>query len=164
MALWPTRRVGNLMHDIERDMVDPFRLMRDMDRFERQIERRMEREMQHCLGEDHSILRIANDAHEVVNDDKKFAVALDVSQFKPEELKVHIDGRDLTIEGRQEMKTDHGFTERSFVRKWALPDDVDLDAVHTQLMDGGKLEIEAPKTGEHTNRRTLPIMGATKKK
>lgn len=49
---------------------------------------------------------------EVVNDDKKFAVSLDVSQFKPEELKVHIDGRDLTIEGRQEQRTDHGYIER----------------------------------------------------
>ncbi|PIO74418.1 hypothetical protein TELCIR_03582 [Teladorsagia circumcincta] len=86
--------------------------MRDVDRFERQMERRLEHEMQHYLGEDHSILKIANEAHEVVNDDKKFAVALDVSQFKPEELKVHIDGRDLTIEGHQELKTDHGFTER----------------------------------------------------
>ncbi|KAK6039910.1 Hsp20/alpha crystallin family protein [Cooperia oncophora] len=162
MALWPTRRVGNLMHDIERDMMDPYRLMRDVDRFERQMERRMEREMHPYLGEDHSIFRLANEAHEVVNDEKKFAVAVDVSQFKPEELKVHIEGRDLTIEGRQEIKTDHGFTERSFVRRWALPDDVDLDAVHTQLMNDGKLEIEAPKTGEHTNRRTLPIMGPKK--
>ncbi|KAK6015169.1 Hsp20/alpha crystallin family protein [Ostertagia ostertagi] len=102
----------------------------------------------------------------VVKHTKKWvAVALDVSQFKPEELKVHIDGRDLTIEGHQELKTDHGLTLQamSFVRKWALPDDVDLDAVHTQLMDGGKLAIEAPKTGQHTNKRVLPIMGAKSK-
>ncbi|KAK6761243.1 hypothetical protein RB195_022343 [Necator americanus] len=55
---------------------------------------------------DHSILHVANQTQEVVNDDKKSAVPLDVSQFKPEEPKVHIDGRDLTIEGRQEEKSE----------------------------------------------------------
>ena len=48
----------------------------------------------------------------MVNDDKKFVVSLDVSQFKPEELKVHLEGHDLTIEGKQEEKTEHGFIER----------------------------------------------------
>lgn len=47
-----------------------------------------------------------------VNDEKKFAVSLDVSHFKPEELKVELEGRDLTIEGVQEVKTDHGYMKK----------------------------------------------------
>ncbi|WKY16958.1 hypothetical protein Q1695_001512 [Nippostrongylus brasiliensis] len=101
---------------------------------------------------------------EVINDDKKFAVALDVSHFKPGELKVHLDGRDLTIEGQQELKTDHGYVKKSFVHKWALPEDCDLDAVHTQLDNEGHLSIEAPKTGQHTKSRVLLILSAPKKK
>ncbi|VDO67034.1 unnamed protein product [Heligmosomoides polygyrus] len=66
----------------------------------------MDRRLQHF---DHAILDVANKAHEVVNDDKKFVVDLDVSHFKPEDLEVHIEGRDLTIEGRQEEKTDHWY-------------------------------------------------------
>ncbi|VDO88251.1 unnamed protein product [Heligmosomoides polygyrus] len=121
----------------------------------------MDRRLQHF---DHAILDVANRAHEVVNDDKKFVVDLDVSRFKPEDLKVHIEGRDLTIEGifSEIFSVNNEF--RSFVRKWALPDDCDLDAVHTQLNESGHLQIEAPKTGQHTNRRTLPIMPAPKKK
>ncbi|KAK6727030.1 hypothetical protein RB195_004998 [Necator americanus] len=157
MALWP-------MRSFDRDM-DP---MRDFDRFERRMMRDMDRfqrrMMPYWRDEDQSILNIANQAHEVVNDDKKFAVSLDVSKFKPEELQVHIDGRNLTIEGKQEEKTEHGQMERSFVRSWTLPDEVDLDAVHTQLTDVGHLCIEAPKTGLHTNRRTLPIQAAPKTK
>ncbi|PIO60832.1 Hsp20/alpha crystallin family protein [Teladorsagia circumcincta] len=97
----------------------------------------------------------------MVNDDRKSAVALDVSQFKLE-LKV-TSAEGTIIEGHQKLKIDHGFTKRSFFQKWALPDYVDLDAVQNHLMDGGKLEIEALKTGEHTNERVLPIMGVQKK-
>ncbi|ETN82096.1 Hsp20/alpha crystallin family protein [Necator americanus] len=123
MALWP-------MRSFDRDM-DP---MRDFDRFERRMMRDMDRfqsrMMPYWRDEDQSILHIANQAHEVVNDGKKFAVSLDVSKFKPEELQVIIDGRNLTIEGKQEEKTEHGHMERSFVRSWTLPEEVDLDAVH----------------------------------
>ncbi|RCN52634.1 Hsp20/alpha crystallin family protein [Ancylostoma caninum] len=90
------------------------RMMHELDRMERGI-------MPYWRDADHSTLQVATQTQEVVNDDKKFAVSLDVSQFKPEELKVHIDG--LTIEGRQEQKTEHGYIERSFVRKWALPEE-----------------------------------------
>ncbi|VDK77159.1 unnamed protein product [Cylicostephanus goldi] len=174
MALWnrrPFEREVDTWHDWDRF---ERRMMRDMDRFQRH--------MMPCGRDmDHSILEVANQAHEVgpemitrilsslmqvevVNDDKKFAVSLDVSHFKPEELQVHIDGRNLTIEGKQEVKKSHEHMERSFVRSWTLPDEVDLDAVHTQLTEVGHLCIEAPKTGLHTNRREIPIMAPPKKK
>ncbi|VDM77442.1 unnamed protein product [Strongylus vulgaris] len=134
MALWPTRMyppsryMDDCFHDINRL---ERRMMHDFDRFERGI-------MPYWRDADHSILHVANQTQEVffilsckdtswilcvlgtekksfevVNDDKKFAVALDVSQFRPEELKVHIDGRDLTIEGQQEQRTEHGYIQRS---------------------------------------------------
>ncbi|PIO74489.1 Hsp20/alpha crystallin family protein [Teladorsagia circumcincta] len=101
---------------------------------------------------------------QVVDDDKKFAVAVDVSQFHPEELKVHLDGRELTIEGKQQHKSDNSFMERSFVRTWTLPENVDLDAIRTQLNDAGHLSIEAPKMTEGgSQRRTLTIERAPPK-
>ncbi|KAK6016609.1 Hsp20/alpha crystallin family protein [Ostertagia ostertagi] len=75
----------------------------------------------------------------------------------PKSLKVHLDGRELTIEGKQQHKSDNSFMERSFVRTWTLPESVDLDAIRTQLNDAGHLSIEAPKTTEGgSQRRTLP--------
>ncbi|KHJ89282.1 Hsp20/alpha crystallin family protein [Oesophagostomum dentatum] len=113
---------------------------------------------------DHSILHVANETQQLVDDDKKFAVNLDVSQFRPEELKVHLDGRELTVEGTQEQKSENSFIQRSFVRKWTLPETVDLDAVRTELSDKGHLCVEAPKTTEASpNRRNIPIMAAPKK-
>ncbi|KAK6045500.1 hypothetical protein COOONC_16996 [Cooperia oncophora] len=82
----------NFMH---RAMYDT---MRDVDRTEKAI-------FPYWRNADHSVLHVANDTVKAVDDDKKFAVTLDVSQFRPEELNVHLDGRVLTIEGKQEHKT-----------------------------------------------------------
>ncbi|CAJ0589093.1 unnamed protein product [Cylicocyclus nassatus] len=113
---------------------------------------------------DHSMLHVGNDTQQVIDDDKKFAVSLDVSQFRPEDLKVHIDGRELTVEGKQEHKGEHSFIHRSFIRKWTLPKTVDLDSVRTQLSDKGHLCVQAPKTdAERPNRRNIPIMAAPSK-
>ncbi|VDM53409.1 unnamed protein product [Angiostrongylus costaricensis] len=92
-------------------------------------------------------LHRAERTFQMVNDDSKFAVSLDVSQFRPEELKVHLEGNELTIEGKHQHKNDTSFMERSFVRKWMLPENVDLEALRTQLNDAGHLPVEAPKVG-----------------
>ncbi|KIH55215.1 hypothetical protein ANCDUO_14632 [Ancylostoma duodenale] len=54
---------------------------------------------------------------------------------------------------------------RSFVRKWTLPESVNLEALHTQLSDKGHLCVEAPKTTEQAaQRRNIPIMAAKSSK
>ncbi|KAK5986187.1 SHSP domain-containing protein [Trichostrongylus colubriformis] len=95
--------------------------MRDLDRLERSI-------FPYWRDADHSVLHVANETQQLVDDDKKFTVSLDVSQFRPEELNVHVEGRELTIEGKQEQKNDHTSIHRSFTRKWLLPENVDLQA------------------------------------
>ncbi|KAK6010812.1 Hsp20/alpha crystallin family protein [Ostertagia ostertagi] len=128
--------------------------MRDMDRAERRI-------FPYWRNADHSVLHVANDTVKAVDDDKKFAVSLDVSQFRPEELNVHLDGRVLTVEGKQEHKTKNSSMHRSFTRKWLLPENVDLDAVRTQVDNKGHLSVDAPKHIEgHPKKRRIPITAA----
>ncbi|KAK6044439.1 hypothetical protein COOONC_18057 [Cooperia oncophora] len=62
----------------------------------------------------------------IVDDDAKMTISIDVSRFKPDELKVDLDGRVLTVEGKQETKEEHGYAMRSFVRQWTLPEDVNV--------------------------------------
>ncbi|PIO74756.1 Hsp20/alpha crystallin family protein [Teladorsagia circumcincta] len=131
--------------------------MRDFDRFERSI-------FPYWREADHTVLHVANETQQAVDDDKKFAVSLDVSQFRPEELNVHLEGRELTIEGKQEHKTENGAIHRAFTRKWLLPENIDLEAVRTQLDDKGHLSVEAPKNAKgHERKRTIPIMAAPHK-
>ncbi|KJH45535.1 Hsp20/alpha crystallin family protein [Dictyocaulus viviparus] len=148
MELWlMPREVDRLMQSL-----------RDLDHLERRL-------FPYWRDADHSILHVGNDTHEMVNNDKKFAVSLDVSQFRPEELNVHLEGRELTVEGKQEHKSEHSFINRSFVRKWTLPENVDLEALHTQLNDKGHLSVEAPKIGSSESRKkNIPIMAASQNK
>uniref|UniRef100_A0A1I7XQD7 SHSP domain-containing protein n=1 Tax=Heterorhabditis bacteriophora TaxID=37862 RepID=A0A1I7XQD7_HETBA len=105
-----------------------------------------------------SSLNIANTTQEVVNDDTKFAVSLDVSHFKPEELRVNLEGRELVIEGNRNKRlmadTRRGW---SFLRKWTLPTDADLDAITPSISDKGHLTIEVLKKANENTRRTIPI-------
>ncbi|EPB72528.1 Hsp20/alpha crystallin family protein [Ancylostoma ceylanicum] len=113
MALWPVPRFDRTMRDLDRFGM-PL-MTRDQDWFGRQL-------MPYWRDDDHSVLHVGFEVMEVVNDEKKFAIELGVSHFKPEELEVHIESRDLTIEGKYEEKSDHDFIKRSFVRRWALPE------------------------------------------
>ncbi|KIH55776.1 hypothetical protein ANCDUO_14061 [Ancylostoma duodenale] len=55
----------------------------------------------------------------VTNDETKLAISVAVPQFKPEELKVGLDGRTLTVEGKQELK-EEGAYSMSYVFHQAL--------------------------------------------
>ncbi|VDM75907.1 unnamed protein product [Strongylus vulgaris] len=94
---------------------------------------------------------------QIINEITRFAISIDVSQYKLEELQVHLIGRDLIIEGNQEKPDVEGYIQNTFLRRWTLPDDVDLDAVEISLNEHGCLVVDAPKTGLHTLRRELPI-------
>ncbi|KAK6051950.1 Hsp20/alpha crystallin family protein [Cooperia oncophora] len=142
MDLWPwPREPSRMMRD----------MMRDFDRFDRGV-------FPYWREADRSV-RVGQDASQPINDDKKFAVSLDVSHFRPEELNVHVEGRELTVEGKQEQKDANSYMERSFVRKWTLPEDVDMQAIRTELNDKGQLSVEAPK-GPSVQRVSIPIMSA----
>ncbi|GMS89602.1 hypothetical protein PENTCL1PPCAC_11777 [Pristionchus entomophagus] len=96
---------------------------------------------------------------EIENTPEKFAVSVDVSHFKPDEIKVNLTGNELTIEGNHEEKNDqHGTIQRSFIRKFVLPDDSNLDSLRSSLSNKGHLTIEAPKkTSSIAQSRAIPI-------
>ncbi|KAE9416646.1 hypothetical protein Angca_006780, partial [Angiostrongylus cantonensis] len=95
----------------------------------------------------------------IVDNESKFAVSIDVSKFKPEHLKVNIDGRFLTIEGKEELKEENGYSMRAFTRQFVLPEDVNLEAIRSSLTDDGKLSVEAPKLTKPLGSagRSIPI-------
>ncbi|XGW14081.1 hypothetical protein V3C99_000407, partial [Haemonchus contortus] len=101
---------------------------------------------------------------EMINNESKFAITIDVSKFKPENLKVNIDGRQLTIEGKEEQKVDSSYSMKSFVRRWMLPENVDLEAIRSSLSNNGRLSIEAPKLAKAADSgRSIPIERVSEK-
>jgi len=96
---------------------------------------------------------------EVVNDNQKFAIFLDVSHFTPDEIKVKMVDNHVIIEGNHEEKMDpHGFVSRKFQRRYVLPKDVNSEALKCNLSHQGVLSIEAPKTDAPKSiERGIPI-------
>uniref|UniRef100_A0A914WUN7 SHSP domain-containing protein n=1 Tax=Plectus sambesii TaxID=2011161 RepID=A0A914WUN7_9BILA len=83
---------------------------------------------------------------DVHNDAKQFAVRLDVSRFKPEEVTVCTTGNTLLVKGEHQEELDaHGYTQRSFVRKYPLPGECNLKQIESQLSRDGVLTVSVPK-------------------
>ncbi|WKX99851.1 hypothetical protein Q1695_014601 [Nippostrongylus brasiliensis] len=161
LCILPTDRLfSRIFYDVFNEMdhlggaCPGHRLFRDMDR----LERALTGCPRHRRG-----LAEANDSDKVTDDESKLALSMDVSKFKPEELKVNLEGRTLTIEGKQEVKDDNGYSMRSFVRQWTLPEEVDIEQVRSHLTENGQLSIEAPKTKPPAaSARSIPIQQASK--
>lgn len=101
------------------------------------------------------------DAGSIVSVDKdKFQVNLDVQHFSPNEITVKITGKNIIcVEGKHEEKQDHhGYISRHFVRKYVLPEGVNVDKIISNLSSDGVLTITAPKNIPNVNEeRTIPI-------
>lgn len=76
---------------------------------------------------------------------EKFQVLLDVSQYRPEDVKVSLSGNQLTVRARSEVKEGDSTYVREFSHSVTLPDDVDPDTVRSLLLADGSLSIEAPR-------------------
>ncbi|XP_024876015.1 protein lethal(2)essential for life-like [Temnothorax curvispinosus] len=91
-----------------------------------------------------AIRRCENPSPPVNKDD--FQVVLDVQQFKPEEISVKIVDDHLVVEAKHEDRKDrHGWVSRQFVRRYPLPQDIDVDNMTSKLSSDGLLTLVAPK-------------------
>jgi crystallin alpha B len=100
-------------------------------------------------------------ASEVKNDENKFEVKLDCSHFKPEEISVKTVGNNVVINGKHEERLDkHGWVQREFTRRYALPEGCQVEKVVSNLSSNGMLSIEAPKKPLpqlKENERVIPV-------
>ena len=78
-------------------------------------------------------------------DDGKFEIKLDVSGFKPEEIKVQIRGNELSVSGKHKSEDGEVYRSRRYSRRIVLPDDVVLGSVSSRLSKEGLLTIEASR-------------------
>ncbi|KAJ1359970.1 hypothetical protein KIN20_018806 [Parelaphostrongylus tenuis] len=150
MPLW-IRPAYTCPHIVD-ECLDNLRLMeRSMRRMERLICGPLCRTIPNQL--------LQQSASEIVDNESKFAVSLDVSKFKPENLKVNINGRCLTVEGKEELEEENGYSMRAFTRQFVLPEDVNLDAIRSSLTDSGQLSVEVPKLAKplESGGRSIPI-------
>ncbi|PIO69830.1 Hsp20/alpha crystallin family protein [Teladorsagia circumcincta] len=94
----------------------------------------------------------------VIDQESKLSFLLDVSEFKPDELKVSIDGWTLTVEGKQEITEDSNYTSRQVISSSKDSSrNVDVDQIRSTLTENGQLAIEMPKPKSAVTAKTIPI-------
>merc|ERR1712080_35096 len=83
----------------------------------------------------------------VKEDDTKMEVSLDTAQYRPDELKVSVEGGVVSVEGKHEEKAEDGtkMVSKSFSRKYTLPQGSRGQDVVSNLSSDGVLVITAPK-------------------
>ncbi|XP_014248856.1 alpha-crystallin B chain-like [Cimex lectularius] len=77
-------------------------------------------------------------------EDKEFKLELDVSRFRPEELKVTVDNDLIIIDGSHEERSTHGYVSRQFTRMFKVPNGVDVRSLVSNLTSDGVLSLKAP--------------------
>uniref|UniRef100_A0A0N4ZTQ6 SHSP domain-containing protein n=1 Tax=Parastrongyloides trichosuri TaxID=131310 RepID=A0A0N4ZTQ6_PARTI len=82
----------------------------------------------------------------VINNQQGFTVDVDAYQFKPEELTVKTLDDTLIIEGKHsDVRDNDNYTKMYFIRKYQLPEDVDMSRLESTIDNKGRLIVTAPK-------------------
>jgi HSP20 family molecular chaperone IbpA len=91
-------------------------------------------------GKDSEVIRTKED-------DEKMEVSLDTAQYRPDELRVRVEGNMICVEGKHEEKAEDGsrMVARQFVRKYTLPQGAKAEDVTSNLASDGVLVITAKK-------------------
>lgn len=93
----------------------------------------------------------------IKTDKDQFQINVDVQHFAPDEITVKTADGYVVIEAKHEEKKDeHGFVSRQFVRRYALPEGTESDAVVSQLSSDGVLTVSAPRKSVD-GERVVPI-------
>jgi len=108
-----------------------------------------------------------SDSVQIKNEKDKFIVSVDLSDFKPEELKVSTFDNVLKIEGKHIEESGNGtgndscskYVSRQFSRSYTLPADCKVNEM-TSSFGSGKLTVNVPKSRpaiEEIPSRSVPI-------
>lgn len=81
---------------------------------------------------------------EDISTSDRYKLAFNFANAKPENVKVTLKGRILTVSGKSETVTEMSKSSHEVAVEYELPDDVDLDALESCLSLDGILTIEAP--------------------
>uniref|UniRef100_A0A0K0EIC2 SHSP domain-containing protein n=1 Tax=Strongyloides stercoralis TaxID=6248 RepID=A0A0K0EIC2_STRER len=140
----------------EYNMMSPFY---EIERFFEEVERRF---FQPLWGNNdfREMFKLGSANEELKVTDDYISLRMDVSQFRPNELRVNIVDGYIIIEGRhQQIYNRNGMMQQAFVRRYILPSNVREEDVVSDLSKDGILTITGKITPsiKGKKRRNIPI-------
>ena len=103
--------------------------------------------------------RQSSPRYEIIDDETKFQVAVDVPGLKPDDIHVSMEDNVLTIRGSREQTNDNYNFSSRFSQSFSLDNTIEVDKLTADLKDG-ILVVQAPKDLKQLedNVRKIPIM------
>uniref|UniRef100_A0A914CZR2 SHSP domain-containing protein n=1 Tax=Acrobeloides nanus TaxID=290746 RepID=A0A914CZR2_9BILA len=93
-----------------------------------------------------------------VTEDGKFQYGCEIGGFRPEELKVDLEGDEVVVQGEHKFQDERQSIHRTFVRKFNLPEGVDKESIRCDLDNKGRLQIYGQKLAlEDSQKKKIPI-------
>ena len=80
-----------------------------------------------------------------LDDNGNFKFDLDITGYKPEELKIDMEGRELVIAGHHSTEDEHGKSEHRFTRRFLVPESIDIESIKANILEDKVLEITGNK-------------------
>ena len=82
-------------------------------------------------------------------DDQTYVLMVDAEGFSPEDMKVKVYGKEITINGVKKVEAREGSEKRilhkEFTKKFNAPPDADIDSIASRMTHDGNLKIECIK-------------------
>jgi kynurenine--oxoglutarate transaminase/cysteine-S-conjugate beta-lyase/glutamine--phenylpyruvate transaminase len=90
---------------------------------------------------------------------RKFQLALNLKEFKPEEIKVKTVGKNLVVSAKTERKDENDYYLREISQSYQLPNDLNVEELKSKVNDDGMLICDAPlpKLTEAQKQQEKPI-------
>uniref|UniRef100_A0A7G3A828 Putative alpha crystallin n=1 Tax=Lutzomyia longipalpis TaxID=7200 RepID=A0A7G3A828_LUTLO len=87
-----------------------------------------------------------------------FEMSLDVRHFKPEEISVKTVDNHIVVEAKhEEREDDNSFISRHFVRRYALPDNCNIQEAVSTITADGILTVKAPPKAIENKEKVIEI-------
>jgi len=115
--------------------------------------------LDHFFDDSSQLLRLRDHAAKLeFTDDGGFNYKVDASGFRPQELKVDVEGDDLVVRGEHREENHGEQVERTFFRRVRLPEGIHRDSVKCEMDERGRLTVCGARTAiEQAQRRSVPI-------
>ncbi|XP_040578901.1 uncharacterized protein [Lepeophtheirus salmonis] len=81
----------------------------------------------------------------ITYEDDKVTISLDCRKFRPEELDVKVDGSNIVVMAKQEIKESGGTRKRLFEQSFSMPSGVKPENIQSNLTKDGVLIISAAR-------------------
>jgi len=88
-----------------------------------------------------------------------FRLEVDLQDFEPEDIDISVEGGELTLTAKREVKRGNSSSFREFKERFAIPEGVDITQLSSEITGDGILVISGPQVKDVPTVSSIPASG-----